>query len=137
MTYIILRNSVQCNKCKDIIESKSRHDFVMCSCESTAIDGGKDYLRRLGNPEDYTDLSEVVSKEDTDWFEKVREEFTWKSYGKDGKGPKKDIPLKDLTNEHLNAILETQWHIRGSHVEEYMRKELEYRKVNNQEAAKK
>jgi hypothetical protein len=32
--------------CGEEIESKHRHDFVMCKCENLFVDGGKDYLRR-------------------------------------------------------------------------------------------
>jgi ssDNA-binding Zn-finger/Zn-ribbon topoisomerase 1 len=50
------RNRVQCNTCKDIIESKYTHDWVCCSCysrnegnlgEGTGIfvDGGLSYQR--------------------------------------------------------------------------------------------
>ena len=42
----IIRNSVQCLKCADIIESKHRHDYVTCSCGNVSVDGGKDYLKR-------------------------------------------------------------------------------------------
>jgi len=38
-------NAAQCPYCKDVIFSRSRHDFHECSCKKTAIDGGKDYLR--------------------------------------------------------------------------------------------
>ena len=38
---IILSNKIQCNKCNDIIESFSGHDFKYCSCGSVAIDGGR------------------------------------------------------------------------------------------------
>ena len=51
-------NKIKCLKCGDIIESKHRHDFKFCSCGAVAIDGGKDYLKRLGNREDYEELSE-------------------------------------------------------------------------------
>lgn len=57
----IIRNAVQCNKCGDIIESKYTHDFVWCSCENIAVDGGKSYLRRCGGLSSYTDLSEYGS----------------------------------------------------------------------------
>ena len=40
-----MRNRAQCMKCKDSIESKSRHDFVMCSCGEIFVDGGQDYFR--------------------------------------------------------------------------------------------
>jgi hypothetical protein len=54
----IIRNRIQCTKCGDIIESTYRHDFKSCSCKSVYVDGGHDYLRRLGEPEDIIELSE-------------------------------------------------------------------------------
>lgn len=59
----ILRNSARCRKCKDEIESKHRHDFVWCKCGAIAVDGGKAYLRRLGNPGDFEDTSEETPQE--------------------------------------------------------------------------
>jgi len=61
MSRKILSNKIRCNFCQDTIKSKHRHDFVFCSCGAVAVDGGKDYLRRVfnENPEtDYTELSE-------------------------------------------------------------------------------
>lgn len=54
----ILVNKIKCNKCGDIIESTYRHDFKFCKCGAVAVDGGKDYLRRGGNREDWEELSE-------------------------------------------------------------------------------
>ena len=48
-----MRNLAKCKRCGDIIESKSRHDFQMCSCGSIFVDGGTDYIRRGGDPEDF------------------------------------------------------------------------------------
>ena len=56
----IIHNRVKCVKCGDIIESKTRHDFIECSCRSIFVDGGKDYLRRGGHLENIIDLSEVT-----------------------------------------------------------------------------
>lgn len=42
-----------CRKCLDIIQSAHRHDFVTCSCEAISIDGGSDYTRVLGYPENF------------------------------------------------------------------------------------
>jgi hypothetical protein len=42
----LIRNRCKCNKCKDIIESKHRHDFVRCKCGAIFTDGGTDYIRR-------------------------------------------------------------------------------------------
>ena len=55
----IISNKIKCKKCGDIIESTHRHDFKFCKCEAVAVDGGKDYLRRLGNPDDYEELSKI------------------------------------------------------------------------------
>lgn len=48
----ILVSKIKCNKCGDIIESRMVHDFKFCKCGAFAVDGGKDYLRRCGYPED-------------------------------------------------------------------------------------
>jgi tRNA(Ile2) C34 agmatinyltransferase TiaS len=53
----IIRNSAKCAKCNDEIESKDRHDFARCKCGAIFTDGGKDYFRRGGNPEDFIDTS--------------------------------------------------------------------------------
>lgn len=42
----IIRNQAKCLLCGDMIESKGRHDFVTCSCNSLSVDGGKWYLSR-------------------------------------------------------------------------------------------
>lgn len=55
----IIVNKIQCKKCKDVIESKHIHDFKWCTCKSIAIDGGLEYLRRVGNLEDIIELSEI------------------------------------------------------------------------------
>ena len=58
LKYIQVRHAIYCKKCKDTIESKSRHDFKFCSCESVGIDGGTDAGNRLlGNLEDMENRS--------------------------------------------------------------------------------
>lgn len=54
----IKRNAIKCNHCGHVIESKSRHDLQVCQCGRVAVDGGKEYLRRLGNAGDYIELAE-------------------------------------------------------------------------------
>lgn len=60
---VIKRNAVRCNKCGDIIESTYTHNFVTCQCGSISIDGGRVYLSRLGDPADWTELSEVEERD--------------------------------------------------------------------------
>ncbi|MEA5004419.1 MAG: hypothetical protein VB081_13115 [Christensenella sp.] len=63
MDIILHFNKIKCKVCGDIIESKTTHDLQYCRCKSVAVDGGKEYLRRLGNPEDWEELSEFQNKE--------------------------------------------------------------------------
>lgn len=53
----ILRNRIKYKHCGDVIESISVHDFKFCSCGKVAIDDGKSYLKRTGNPNDWEELS--------------------------------------------------------------------------------
>ena len=55
----IISNKIKCKKCGDIIESKSTNDYKKCFCGAVAVDGGKDYLKRIGNGKDYEELSEI------------------------------------------------------------------------------
>ena len=55
----IIVNKIKCKKCGEIIESKTENDFKRCSCGKVAIDGGHDYLKRIGSEEDYIELSET------------------------------------------------------------------------------
>ena len=64
VTKRLIRNRIKCLKCGDIIESKSRHDWVQCTCGACFVDGGHDYMRIGGNREDWEDLSEW---EITEW----------------------------------------------------------------------
>jgi hypothetical protein len=77
------------------------------------VDGGLDYLRRNVHDEaPYTELS-VYSDSPHDV---IRGVFKWGTRGKDGKQLLKYVPLKDLTTEHIEAILETQ-----DHIQQYIR----------------
>lgn len=58
----IIRNSAKCRKCGDEIESRHRHDFVRCECGAIAVDGGREYLRRVGD---------IGSFEETSLFEPI------------------------------------------------------------------
>ena len=58
-----LSNKIQCKCCKDIIESKTCYDLKRCSCGKVAVDGGAEYMRIIGNKNDYIDLSTVNEKD--------------------------------------------------------------------------
>ena len=63
----IIKNSISCKKCGDIIESKNVHDLVSCKCGNCSVDGGKQYIRRIFTTtpeEDYEELSEFEDVND-------------------------------------------------------------------------
>lgn len=67
----IKTNKVRCLDCNSIIESTHRHDFRYCSCGNVAVDGGKDYLRRVFNNRNWEDLSEYEEEEEKNAAELV------------------------------------------------------------------
>lgn len=60
----IISNKIKCKKCGDVIESKHVHDFKLCKCGACAVDGGHEYLRRQGNPDNWEELSETTEEPD-------------------------------------------------------------------------
>ena len=53
---VIVMNAVGCRKCKTVAISTGVHDFTSCECGACSADGGTEYIRRSGNPEDMIDL---------------------------------------------------------------------------------
>ncbi len=100
---MIIRNSIQCNICKEEIESTHRHDFKWCSCHifddmaGCAVDGGFDYMRRIGN--NYTEmcLNELSP------IQKIREHFTYPFQKYKTTSP--PIKLKEITDEYLDICI--------------------------------
>lgn len=58
----ILVNKIKCKKCGDVIESTHHYDFKTCQCGAVSVDGGKDYPRRVGNREDWEELSTYTAR---------------------------------------------------------------------------
>ena len=66
----LIRNAARCLNCKTIIESKHRHDFVVCPCfkdevgnTGIFIDGGHDYIRRGGCLANFDPLFDIERSE--------------------------------------------------------------------------
>lgn len=60
---MILSNQAKCLRCGDTPFSAHGHDFRHCSCGAMAVDGGMNYLRRLGSPGDIEEMSIVIDDE--------------------------------------------------------------------------
>lgn len=109
------------------LESRHRYDFVShvdnITGEYYFVDGGLDYVR-IGGPHALV----WAGCHESDLHEKIREIWSWGSYGPNGDQPKHYILLKDMTEVHIRAILETQKQIKGTSTERLLVAELEYRK---------
>ena len=119
----IVYNSVKCLECNEVLVSRHRHDYVTCSCPNDAMaDGGNEYGRYGAMDMDKIETYYVYAD---DAFEVVRTHAVRGSRGKDGKQPLTWIPIADMDDEYLQAVLEyggAGWH------EELISKEIEYRK---------
>lgn len=108
-----------------LLQSYHRHDYKTykdANGETYMIDGGCDYQRRSVNeePAEYF----TVTTDDTHAMQ--RKCFHWGTRGKDGKQPLTWKPLRELDTDHIEAILETQYHI-PEHLRELFKNELSYR----------
>lgn len=112
------------------LESVHRHDYrthLDANGETYMVDGGLSYIRRSINKEKAREIS-VYSSEP---HEVIREEFTWGTYGKGGKGPLQRKILSTLDDDHIEAILATQTHI-GPNTRKVFEDEQEFRKAEHE-----
>lgn len=71
-------NAYQCPYCRDIIYSRTRHDFCTCSCGKISVDGGFDYTRVAFEelePEPYPLEVDATKQELYDDWNERRDEF--------------------------------------------------------------
>ena len=106
---VLTKNSVKCLVCNTILESKHRHDFVMCPCPNeTACDGGLEYQRALAMD---LDLIEILSEYRTltqEAYDKEQVELKAKQLAKNEQGVKDGLLLKigdDYYNKKTIALL--------------------------------
>lgn len=90
-----------------LLESRHRHDYVTYldkNGKQYMVDGGHDYLRRNSHS-DYEELTVYYS----DGHAKVREFLFWGTRGKDGTEPLTYIKLKDMSTEHIRAVMDLSY----------------------------
>jgi hypothetical protein len=109
------------------LQSTHRHDYrshVDANGETYSIDGGLDYVRCSVNA--IPAVNDCVYSDDS--HELIREAFTWGTYGKNGDEKLTRKKLADLTDEHIAAIIETQYQI-SKEVKKIFYDEITYRKT--------
>jgi len=50
-------SGIKCKNCNATIYSRARHDYHYCLCGAVAVDGGRDYMKIIGDMETF----EIVS----------------------------------------------------------------------------
>lgn len=111
-----------------ILESLHVHDYVTYvdeNGEEYMVDGGLDYLRRNITKEKFEELSVY----DDEPHSLIRDGLHWGTYGKNGDQPLKYKPIKDLTDNHITALLEYSHFPKWRLV--HLENEVKYRKENN------
>ena len=126
----LVHNSVTCLECGETLVSFHTHDYKTCSCENeTSVDGGLSYVRYGGKDLDKVKTNYVY---DDDKIEVIREVFYRGGRGKNMDEPLKYVPLKDIDDEWLGAIIDYEEHYRPNN--KYLPiyyKELNYRNGKN------
>jgi hypothetical protein len=96
-----------------VLRSMSRHDYrtyIDANGKEYMVDGGNEYLRR--NVHEDAPYEEISIYSD-DIHEVIRQSLHWGTYGKNGDQPKRQVPVCNLSNDHIRAILDTQQHVQG------------------------
>ena len=111
-----------------IIESRHRHDYVTHTDKNGKeymIDGGLDYVRSSAHAD-----QEYLTVSMDDGHDKVREALTWGTFGKNGDEPYRQVKLREMSNAHIQACLDTQPRM-YQQFRTAMENELAYRKEQN------
>ena len=121
----LLRNAIQTPD-GTILESRTRHDYKEHKDANGWVymnDGGLDYHRRIIN-KNLPELNLCLTEADPHAM--VREKVTWGTYGKEQDQPLSHIAIMDMTDGHLQAVLDTQKNMYPQ-IRNLMEAELEYR----------
>jgi hypothetical protein len=100
----LIHNSVKCLDCGVTLVSSSVHDYKTCLCPNeTMVDGGVEYERYGGK-----NLTRVESKSlySDSPHELIRDVIERGSRGKYGRSKLKYIKLKNIKDDHLEAIIQ-------------------------------
>lgn len=116
-----------------VLISRHRHDYVTYTDKNGLeymVDGGTDYLRRNVHKEaPYTEIS-IFEGDDVD-FEYFRTVFCRGGRGKDGTEPLKWVPLAEMSNSWVEAVISYEEELRPNNPYlKFFRQEVVYRDEN-------
>jgi len=109
-----------------ILISRSRHDYVTHMDENGKeymLDGGIDYVRSSAHGDE-----EYMTVTTDSPHDEVREAVVWGTYGRVGDQPLTYIKLRDMTTDHIEAVIENVKNIYPQY-KVAMINELEFREI--------
>ncbi len=119
-------NIAKCLACDTVLWSVNRHDYMTCKCGSLSIDGGIEYRKVSYNDKIPGDKRAFFDEYSLTFTNHVTGEvvidtlgtmdilcqtLTWGSFGPSGDQPKRTRKLYELDEDHIRAIVRTQYHI--------------------------
>ena len=110
------------------LQSYSHYDFkeyVDANGKTYMVDGGLSYQRRSANGDEIDDSLYLHEDE----YTVIRDQVTWGTYGKNGDQPLRFVPVSEMSNDHIQAVLDTQKHMHPN-LREVLVMEREYRIEN-------
>jgi len=110
------------------LQSYSHYDYkeyVDANGKTYMVDGGLSYQRRSAHGDEIDDSLYLHEDE----FAVIREQVTWGTYGKNGDQPLRYVPVSEMSNEHIHAVLDIQGRIHPN-LREVLMMEREYRIEN-------
>ena len=113
-----------------MLQSYHRHDYktyIDANGKEYMVDGGIEYQRCNIHDEAPHQDACVYSN---DPHNVIRDAFRWGTYGKGGDQPLRWARLSEMSNKHIEAILETQHHI-GPQIRKVFEDEQQHRLDNN------
>ena len=103
---VLTKNSVKCLICNTILESKYRHDFVMCPCPNqTFTDGGLSYNRVGGKDLSLIDNLCEYRTLTQEAYDKEQAELKVKQLAKNEQGVKDGLLVKIGNDYYSKEII--------------------------------
>jgi len=118
-----------------ILRSINRHDYrtyIDKNGKEYMVDGGTDYLRRNVHEDAPYDELSVYSD---DSFDVIRRSLHWGTYGPKGDQAKRYVPMAEMSDDHIRAILDTQPQVQGI-LRQWFKEELRCRECGLYEYVK-
>jgi hypothetical protein len=116
-----------------VLTSYYTHDFNVHmdkNGQQYGVDGGQSYAKRIGNTNECEDLSVWVDEEKVELyseFEIIRENLYWGTRGKDGKQSLKWVQLMEMSDQHLDAMVNVYTGPVDTFYKKCFKLEIEYR----------